>query len=358
MRRRHTFGGKRRAAPAALITAAVLTSACTTNVANPAPAPAPAAPTAVTGRVHLGPTRFWGFTAPWDARSDSSLRAHEPVLDAAITGWIQLDSVTGRPTLLYPDDSRRAGASTTRFALVTSWHGREFHPRLVRRLGANARELAAVASRVARLVSRHGYTGIVLDLEEQSVGDTALTARVVRVIADSVRDHGASTVAVAIPAADTAAYPTRAFFPAADFVLVMLYDEHWSTSAPGPVATPDWVRRTLGQRISDVGVDHIVAALPLYGYLWRGNQPAEPLSFADAKRAASQADVQIARDPASQSLHAIQPGSWELWSSDAELLRVLRDEVAALGVTRIALWRLGQEDPAVWMLIDRWSAPR
>ena len=356
--RRHIFGGKRRAAPAALIAAAVLTSACTTNVASPSPAPVPAAPSTMVRGADLRPNRFWGFTAPWDARSDSSLRAHEPVLDAAITGWIQLDSVTGRPTLLYPDHSRRAGASMSRFALVTSWHGREFHPRLVRRLGANARELAAVASRVAGLVSRHGYTGIVLDLEEQSAADTALTARVVRVIADSVREHGASTVAVAIPAADTAAYPTRGFFPAADFVVVMLYDEHWSTSAPGPVATPDWVRRTLGQRISDVGADHIVAALPLYGYLWRGDQPAEPLSFAEAQRAASQSNVEIARDPASQSLHAIQPGSWELWSSDAELLRVLRDEVAALGVTRIALWRLGQEDPGVWMLIDRWSAPR
>jgi len=45
-------------------------------------------------------------------------------------------------------------------------------------------------------------------------------------------------------------------------------------------------------------------------------------------------------------------------SSDAVLLRALRDEVAALGVTRIALWRLGQEDPAVWPLVARWAVPR
>ena len=358
MTRRDIFGGKRRAAPAALIAAAMATSACTGNVASPNPAPAPAVPTAIAPRADLGPARFWGFTAPWDARSDSSVREHEPMLDAVITGWIQLDSVTGRPKLLYPDDAARTGTAARRFALVTSWHGREFHPRVVRRLASNAGELGAVASRVARLVSEHHYSGIVLDLEEQSVADTALTARVVGVVADSVRRHGASTVAVAIPAADTAGYPTRVFFPAADFALVMLYDEHWSTSAPGPVATPDWVRRTLGQRIADVGADHIVAALPLYGYLWRANRPAEPLSYSDAQRQAAQASVAIARDPASRSLHAIQPGAWELWSSDAELLRALRDEVAALGVTRIALWRLGQEDPGVWPLIARWTVPR
>jgi peptidoglycan-N-acetylglucosamine deacetylase len=354
--RRHHSGGKGRAAQVALVAAALVVTACTTNVATPAPAPAPIAPPIVAA--DLRTTRFWGFTAPWDAHSDSSLRKHAPSLDAAITGWIQLDSSTARPKLLYPDDSARAPATMRRFALVTSWHGREFHPALVRRLGSNPRELAVAASRVARLTERHGYTGIVLDLEQQSPQDTGITARVVRAVADSVRAHGASTVAVAVPAADTAAYPTRIFFPAADFVVVMLYDEHWSTSAPGPVATPDWVRRTLGQRISDVGVDRIVAALPLYGYLWRGNKPAEPLSFSDAQRAASQANVEIDRDPASRSLHAIQPGSWELWSSDAELLQALRDEVAALGVTRIALWRLGQEDPGVWKIIDSRSAPR
>lgn len=349
-----------------MVAGAIAVNACATNVASPAPAPlpspatfpAPAAPGPGGASADLVPARFWAFTAPWDARSDTSLRQHEPVLDAAITGWIQLDSLTGHPALLYPDDSSRRGSSTRRFALVTTWHGHGFHPRVVRRLAASARELAAVASRLGHLVSAGDYTGIVLDLEEQSAADTALVARVVAVLADSVRSHGASTVAVAIPAADTAAYPTRAFFPAADFVLVMLYDEHWSTSAPGPIATPDWVRRTLGQRIADVGADHVVAALPLYSYLWRGSRPAESLSFADAQRAAAQANVEIARDPASRSLHAIQPGAWDLWSSDAELLGALRSEVVALGVTRIALWRLGQEDPAVWPLVARWSAPR
>jgi spore germination protein YaaH len=63
--------------------------------------------------------------------------------------------------------------------------------------------------------------------------------------------------------------------------------------------------------------------------------------------------VALIRDPSSQSLHAIQPGDWELWQSDAELLRALRDEVASLGVTKIALWRLGLEDPGVWRVLAR-----
>ena len=294
---------------------------------------------------------MWGFTAPWDPRSDSSVVANGDRLDAIVTGWIQLDSVSGEPSLLYPDDATRRGAPRRRFALVTSWHGRRFHPELVRRLAGDSAALSRMASRVADIVRSGAYAGIVIDLEEQARTDTTIVAATIRSLSAAARQAGATTIAVAIPAADTAAYPTRILFPAADAALVMLYDEHWSTSAPGPIATPDWVRRTLAQRVADVGADRLIAALPLYGYLWRGTQPADPLSFADARRAASQANVDLSRDPSSMSLHAIQPSLWELWMTDAELLRVLVDQVTALGVNHIALWRLGQEDPDVWRVL-------
>jgi spore germination protein YaaH len=295
----------------------------------------------------------WAFTAPWDARSDSSLQANASRLDVSVTGWIQLDSATGRPTQLFQDDPARASPPTTRLALVTTYHGKAFHPEAIRTLAADDRALAFAAQRLAEIVAQGKYQGIVLDFEGHAPADTALTTRVVRAFADSARRHGASVVAMAIPAADTAAYPTRRFMSVVDLLIVMLYDEHWSTSAPGPIATPAWVRRTLSQRVAEVGPSRIIAALPVYGYQWRTTQPATPVSFDDARRAAVQASVELVRDPASQSLHAIQPGDWELWQSDAQLLRALRAEVLSLGVTKIALWRLGLEDPGVWSVLAR-----
>jgi spore germination protein YaaH len=324
-----------------------LLASCRTAAPFPAPSPVPT-PTRAPSNSSL-----WGFTAPWDPRSDSSVRATSSKLDVVVTGWIQLDSVTGQPSLRYPDDSSRKNGGAQRLTLVTSWHGERFHPETVRRLGADRGALAFTASKVGALVAAGDYRGIVIDVEEQSPADLPLTVRVASAIADSAKAHGATFAAIALPAGDTAAYPTRAFIPALDLAVIMLYDEHWSTSAPGPVATPEWVRRTLGQRLSDVGASRVVAALPVYGYLWRKNQPAQPLSFDDARHAALEANVELLRDPASLSLHAIQPGSWELWMSDAYLLDALRNEVRALGVTRIALWRLGLEDPAVWPLFDR-----
>ena len=307
------------------------------------------------GMVHRStvPPAKWAFTAPWDPRSDSSFRANASRLDVVVSGWIQLDSVTGLPVLLYRDTVAWSSARR-RYALVTSWSGQRFHPEMVRQMATDGRKLSTVASRISRLIAATQYSGVVLDLEGQSREDTALTARVVKAIGDSVRRYlrvpleKNPVVAVAVPALDTAAYPARLLVPAADLLVVMLYDEHWATSPPGPVASPLWVRRALAERVADVGADHIVAALPVYGYLWRGSRPAQALSFAEARRAATDAGVDLARDPVSGSLHAIQPGSWELWMTDAEAFRALLAEVTTLGVTRVALWRLGFEDPAVW----------
>lgn len=295
----------------------------------------------------------WGFTAPWDSRSDSTVRASAPRLDAAVTGWIQLDSVTSIPTLLYAGESTSHSPRVERYALVTSWHGDRFHPETIRRLANDRGALALASGRVGALVAQQGYRGIVLDFESQSVADIELTVDVARVIADSAKRHGATTTSIALPATDTVAYPTRAFLSAVDYAVIMLYDEHWSTSAPGPIATTDWVRRTLAGRIADVGASRVIAALPVYGYLWKPNQPAQAIGFHDAVRLALEANVELLRDPSSLSLHAIQPGGWELWMSDARLLAALRAEVEGLGVTRIALWRLGLEDPGVWAALSR-----
>src|SRR5512146_2958087 len=152
MERANLSGGKRRAAlMMTMLVGALAVNGCRTSVASPAPVPSPPTP---PGRTDLPLEQFWAFTAPWDARSDSSLRTHRSELDAAVTGWSQLDSVTGQPELLYPDNAPRNGAAASRFALVTTWHGQGFHPNVVRRLAVRLKDLGAVASRLGRIVAK------------------------------------------------------------------------------------------------------------------------------------------------------------------------------------------------------------
>jgi peptidoglycan-N-acetylglucosamine deacetylase len=299
---------------------------------------------------------FWGFTGPWDKRSDESVRANAASLANIITGWIALDTVSFRPVQLYPDsigsDSALAGRT---IALITSYGGSRFHPEIIRGLGGDEQAAAITAGAIASLLDSTRYRGVVMDFEGMTPRDLQQLLRVTRQVADSVRAHGIHMVVVAVPAGDTAAYPAPLLLQSADLIMPMLYDQHWSASPPGPIAAPEWVSRQLGVRVAEIGAARIVAAFPLYGYRWRRSAETEVISFDDARKLTTMTNTPLSRDLASATLHASSPEGWELWVSDSVLLDALLRDARRLGVTKFALWRLGLEDPAVWRII---SSPR
>ena len=292
----------------------------------------------------------WGFTAPWDARSAASVRLHGAQLDAVVTGWIPLDSLTGAPFTLYRDSVSTLTTNTARhMAIVTSFHGSSFHAEPLRALALQPDSLSRVSSAIAERALRGGYRGLVLDFEGMTPADTGVTRAVVASLVSAAHARGIAPIVVALPASDTAGYPAR-LFDTADLLMVMLYDQHWATSPAGAIAAPEWVRRTLATRVAESGASRIVAALPLYGYQWRATGEATTLGYDDARRLAAEAGVALDRDPATSTLHAARSGAdgWELWVSDAVLIGQLQAEVLALGVRRLAFWRLGLEDPSFW----------
>lgn len=298
---------------------------------------------------------FWGFTGPWDANSSESIRQHGGKLSVVISGWITIDSATGQPVIPspYPDTINPKTGTPDRMAIVTSWHGDRFHAASIRRLGRDPQRLARAAGAIARHAEAMRYRGLVLDFETLEGADLPALLRVTRAIRDSARSHGVRTLAIAIPATDTVAYPGRALLGVSDALVVMLYDQHWSTSEPGPIAEPDWVRRALAVRLAEVGPSRLVAALPTYGYRWRKGQPTESISFADAMRMASETRGSLQRDARTRFLRHRGPDNSEIWVSDADLLATLVRQSRAAGVHRFAIWRMGQEDPAVWRTVIR-----
>jgi spore germination protein YaaH len=300
------------------------------------------------------PPVYWGFTGPWDRNSNASVEVHGSSLERVITGWIALDTTSFRPVQLYPDSIGKQPLVASRaMALITTYLGSRFHPEIIRGLGDNAQVSAMTAGLIAALVDSGAYRGVVIDFEGMTSRDLDQLLTVTKAVSDSVRAHGVATVVIAVPAADTAAYPAGLLLQSADFIMPMLYDQHWATSPPGPIAAPDWVNRSLGTRVAEVGAARIVAAFPLYGYRWRRSAPAEVISYDDARRLASMTNTPLARDHASATLHALSPEGWEIWVSDRVLLETLVREARELGVTTFALWRLGLEDPAVWDIIGR-----
>jgi spore germination protein YaaH len=296
------------------------------------------------------PLELWAFTAPWDPTSDAAVRAHGAELDVIVTGWIALDSATALPIHppLFADTVRPDSGTVPRMALVTNWHVDRFHAGTIRRLASDPTLLARASREIVATADSAGYEGLVLDFETLTRGDLEALLLVARSIADSARARALQPIVIAVPALDTAAYPARRLLDVADLLLVMLYDQHWMGSAPGPISAPDWVASALELRLGEVGPRRLVAGLPTYGYRWRRGAATEIIGLANADSIARAEGVSLERDSATSTLWAERVGEWELWVTDAELLRRLVEVARVAGVHRVALWRLGQEDPAIW----------
>ena len=300
----------------------------------------------------------WGFTAFWDTASAASVARNGPSLDAIVTTWIALDTAGGLPQTLHLDTARAGRVPAHRLALVTSYLHPSFRPATIRRLAANPRMLSRVAGSVAATMALGGHRGAVLDFEAHTPGDLPALTSVVRVLADSLHARELGPIVVAIPATDTVAYPGKVLLDAgADLLLPMLYDQHWAGGEPGPVAEPRWVDSALALRVAEVGATRLVAGLPLYGYRWAGPGQGATVTFAEASQSPGGA-IALMRDSTTGSLRGALPAGGQVWVTDAPLLRNLLDVVQRHGVHRVALWYVGQEDPAVWTQVFRPGRPR
>ncbi len=229
--------------------------------------------------------------------------------------------------------------------MITSFQGSRHHPDVIRGLTESSDAVAVTAGSIASLLASSPAQGVILDFLEMTAADLQTLMDVSRAIADSARAHSAAPITMMIPAADSSGYPARILARVADLLLVRLFPEHGVTTPAGPIVSPSWFTRRLGQRTSEAGVNRIVAGIPADGIIW-DNRGARRISYLDAVRLAREANTSITRDPASGNLHAMSSrDSWEVWVADHELIERLIAEGRRIGVTRFALFGLEGADP-------------
>jgi peptidoglycan-N-acetylglucosamine deacetylase len=142
----------------------------------------------------------------------------------------------------------------------------------------------------------------------------------------------------------------------ADRVIVMLYDQHYSMSAPGPVAQTDWVKENLNQ--TDIPSEKLVAGLGTYGYNWEenSNEPAAEMTFGDIMKMGREANLHInwSMEAGNPYLRYTQNGkNHTIWFLDAATFYNQMNLALNSDSAGIAIWRLGSEDPSIWNFLNK-----
>jgi spore germination protein len=123
------------------------------------------------------------------------------------------------------------------------------------------------------------FDGVQIDFESVARDDAPYFFAFLREL--RARLPATKELSIAVPARTqpvTDAYDYSSIAPIVDRMVIMAYDEHWSTSAPGPVASLPWCARVVDYVQAVVDNTKVVMGLPLYGRAWQEKRLAKGAS--------------------------------------------------------------------------------
>ncbi len=312
------------------------------------------------------------FYAPWQEVGLHTLRANASHLTHLFPVWLNL-TPDGQQLDTRPASIKLAPLNQQVLAIAHR-AGLQIHP-VFSNAGTNGfdaqrahRLLQSPASqwRIAQSLCHwllaNRFQGVNVDFESLSPADyphlVAFVRRLRRVLAPA---HLQVSVDVE---AQMPVSVVRALAESSDFIVLMLYDEHYQSGEPGAIASIGWTDRLLRQVLTQVPAQKVVAGFANYAYDWqRGRRDAEVLSFTQAlsrardNRPDEPPQKVVDFDPVALNTtfeYLDEAGhEHEVWLLDAISFYNQWQVARRYGVRGVSLWVLGLEDPTVWNLLDR-----
>ena len=160
------------------------------------------------------------------------------------------------------------------------------------------------------------------------------------------------TLSVAIPARTRNvgdAYDYDRLAKIVDRIIVMAYDEHWSGSVPGSIASLAWCRKVSDYAILHIGNDKLIMGLPFYGRAWTEKNPAKAYRFSGISDLITEKNIPLVnRDESIPFFSYDEIVHVNVFYEDGYSIISRALMYQDLSVRSIAFWKLGQEDQSIW----------
>jgi spore germination protein YaaH len=283
-------------------------------------------------------TEIWGYLV---AGREQGLKLNYPISDLAYFG-AEIDTY-GKLTDV--PNRRKVASFPGRVHLVLACNGRSLTHFILEPGSVLRKALVADLLEAAK-----PYDGLQIDFEliPGRDGDNFLS------FLKELRDGlGNKMFTIAVPARRKTIsddiFNYEKIKPLVDRIFVMAYDEHWSTSAPGSIASLGWCRSVAEYALKAVGPEKLVMGLPFYGRAWGDANPSIAYVHSGIEKIKTENSVtDVIRDNGIPTFTYKTTVKVTAYYEDIHSLNIRSGMYRGIGVKSLGFWALGQEDPNVW----------
>ncbi len=221
----------------------------------------------------------------------------------------------------------------------------------------------AFIEHLAALCSANGYAGVQIDFEGAPPAERNPFTAFITLLAERLHGQGEklSTIVTAkyynVPTGRAAMYDDAALSGPSDYLFVLDWGLHWTTSGPGSIDEYGWFKRVAEYTATLPNPSKFVIGMPMYGIDWANgggsSHPGKALEFSAITSLAEGLGVEPGWDSLALSPHFVytdgEGAHHDVWYTDSQSIEARAQLARSLGLG-VGLWRLGEEDQSVWAL--------
>ena len=236
-----------------------------------------------------------------------------------------------------------------------------------------------LAEQIARAVIQYNLDGVNVDIENVTHQERNAYSEFVELLRQKLPEDKIVAVSVAAnPYGFTlgwhGSYDYQRLGRAADYLMLMTYDEHYQGGSAGPVSSLSFLEKSIQYALNYVPAGKLVLGLPFFGRIWsdRGAQmQGHGVSDAQISELIANYRGKITQDTASGSAYAkititaadkkpvingitLTAGAYTIWYESAFSKKNQLSLVERYGLLGAGSWSLGQENAQVWDYYSLW----
>lgn len=235
--------------------------------------------------------------------------------------------------------------------------------------------IEAVTNTLAKAVKDYSLDGINVDIQNVNETYRSKYTAFVKTLREKLPSSTITVAVAANPNGWTAgwhgSYDYTGLAQYSDYLMIMAYDESYYGSEPGPVASANFVTKTIKYALDRVPADKLVLGVPLFGRYWKSGASVGGygITMADVDSIISMyPNASVTYDETAQSVkvvvnltsefklwggNTLSTGTYTIWYDNLRALEYKISLINSHGLKGIGSWSLGQESEGFWELCSK-----